>query len=240
MGWLRADTTVVPADIKYPTDSGLLTKGITRLATVVARLQGGPDRRAQILQARDISELPSYAHHQQFDDDAWWDAIVSLTTRTSPPSPFTPCLITVRSKNPGSAMGTRSTKRKLDNVTFTDTSMWETPLSDTANWPTFLPAAWSGRSLGITADGNLYVITDDLLHIPGLPTKHWQTSSLIYAVRGRSKLTLRPSSELKQFLYRDWTVEGGVRQMHEISRTNQLLVRILRPLGSRSYLPLKK
>lgn len=27
MGWLRADTTVVPADIKYPTDSGLLLLG---------------------------------------------------------------------------------------------------------------------------------------------------------------------------------------------------------------------
>lgn len=39
MGWLRADTTVVPADIKYPTDSGLLTKGITRIAVLVARLQ---------------------------------------------------------------------------------------------------------------------------------------------------------------------------------------------------------
>ena len=39
MDWLRADTTVVPADIKYPTDSGLLTKGITRIAIVVARLQ---------------------------------------------------------------------------------------------------------------------------------------------------------------------------------------------------------
>ncbi len=39
MGWLRADTTVVPADIKYPTDSGLLTKGIARIATVVGRLQ---------------------------------------------------------------------------------------------------------------------------------------------------------------------------------------------------------
>lgn len=39
MGWLRADTTVVPADIKYPTDSGLLTKGITRIAKVVGRLQ---------------------------------------------------------------------------------------------------------------------------------------------------------------------------------------------------------
>ena len=39
MGWLRADTTVVPADIKYPTDSGLLTKGIARIAVVFARLQ---------------------------------------------------------------------------------------------------------------------------------------------------------------------------------------------------------
>lgn len=39
MGWLRADTTVVPADIKYPTDSGLLTKGIARIATIVGRVQ---------------------------------------------------------------------------------------------------------------------------------------------------------------------------------------------------------
>jgi IS5 family transposase len=39
MGWLRADTTVVPADIKYPTDSGLLTKGITRIAVLIGRLQ---------------------------------------------------------------------------------------------------------------------------------------------------------------------------------------------------------
>jgi len=39
MGWLRADTTVVPADIKYPTDSGLLTKAITRIAVLVGRLQ---------------------------------------------------------------------------------------------------------------------------------------------------------------------------------------------------------
>ena len=39
MGWLRGDTTVVPADIRYRTDSGLLTKGITRIATVVRRLR---------------------------------------------------------------------------------------------------------------------------------------------------------------------------------------------------------
>jgi IS5 family transposase len=39
IGWLRADTTVVPADIKYPTDSGLLVRGITKAAGLVARIQ---------------------------------------------------------------------------------------------------------------------------------------------------------------------------------------------------------
>jgi transposase, IS5 family len=37
--WLRADTTVVPANIKYPTDSGLLVRGITKAAVLVARIQ---------------------------------------------------------------------------------------------------------------------------------------------------------------------------------------------------------
>jgi transposase, IS5 family len=39
MQWLRADTTVVPADIRYPTDSGLLVRGITKAAGLVARIQ---------------------------------------------------------------------------------------------------------------------------------------------------------------------------------------------------------
>lgn len=39
VSWLRADTTVVPANIKYPTDSGLLTKGISKISTLVARIQ---------------------------------------------------------------------------------------------------------------------------------------------------------------------------------------------------------
>jgi IS5 family transposase len=39
VSWLRADTTVVPADIKYPTDSGLLTKGIAKITTLVRRIQ---------------------------------------------------------------------------------------------------------------------------------------------------------------------------------------------------------
>ncbi len=39
IGWLRADTTVVPADIKYPTDSGLLVRGITKAAGLVTRIQ---------------------------------------------------------------------------------------------------------------------------------------------------------------------------------------------------------
>lgn len=41
MGWLRADTTVVPANIKYPTDSGLLTKGISKISVLVGRIQAG-------------------------------------------------------------------------------------------------------------------------------------------------------------------------------------------------------
>jgi len=39
MKWLRADTTVVPADIRYPTDSGLLVRGITKAAGLVGRIQ---------------------------------------------------------------------------------------------------------------------------------------------------------------------------------------------------------
>jgi transposase, IS5 family len=37
---LRADTTVVPADVGYPTDSGLLARGVVRLAGLVASLHG--------------------------------------------------------------------------------------------------------------------------------------------------------------------------------------------------------
>ncbi len=39
LSWLRADTTVVPADIKYPTDSGLLTKGVSQIARLIARIK---------------------------------------------------------------------------------------------------------------------------------------------------------------------------------------------------------
>ena len=43
---LRADTTVVPADVAYPTDSGLLAKGIRRIAVTGRRIQaaGGATR----------------------------------------------------------------------------------------------------------------------------------------------------------------------------------------------------
>lgn len=37
---LRADTTVVAADVAYPTDSGLLAKGVARMAKMVKRLKG--------------------------------------------------------------------------------------------------------------------------------------------------------------------------------------------------------
>ena len=45
-GRVRADTTVVEADVAYPTDSGLLAKAITRIAATGARIQsaGGAGR----------------------------------------------------------------------------------------------------------------------------------------------------------------------------------------------------
>ncbi len=36
---LRADTTVVPADVAYPTDSGLLAKGVAKMTKVIDRLK---------------------------------------------------------------------------------------------------------------------------------------------------------------------------------------------------------
>jgi IS5 family transposase len=37
---LRADTTVVPADVGYPTDSGLMARGVVRLGALVGKLHG--------------------------------------------------------------------------------------------------------------------------------------------------------------------------------------------------------
>jgi IS5 family transposase len=37
---VRADTTVVPANVAYPTDSGLLAKGVTKMARAVGKLKG--------------------------------------------------------------------------------------------------------------------------------------------------------------------------------------------------------
>src|SRR5271154_4271826 len=38
---LRADTTVVPANVAYPTDSGLLAKGVAKMAKSIKSLQAG-------------------------------------------------------------------------------------------------------------------------------------------------------------------------------------------------------
>jgi IS5 family transposase len=37
---LRADTTVVPANVAYPTDSGLMAKGVAKMAKAIKSLQG--------------------------------------------------------------------------------------------------------------------------------------------------------------------------------------------------------
>ena len=36
---VRADTTVVPANVAYPTDSGLLAKGVAKMARAIARIK---------------------------------------------------------------------------------------------------------------------------------------------------------------------------------------------------------
>src|SRR5659263_422789 len=43
---LRADTTVIPADVAYPTDSGLLARAVRRIAATAQRVQaaGGATR----------------------------------------------------------------------------------------------------------------------------------------------------------------------------------------------------
>ena len=40
-GKVRADTTVVSANVEYPTDSGLLARAVTRIAGTGAADQGG-------------------------------------------------------------------------------------------------------------------------------------------------------------------------------------------------------
>ena len=37
---VRADTTVVPANVAYPTDSGLLAKGVAKMAKSIEKLKG--------------------------------------------------------------------------------------------------------------------------------------------------------------------------------------------------------
>jgi IS5 family transposase len=38
-GKVRADTTVVPANVKYPTDSGLLASAVVKIGRVVRRIK---------------------------------------------------------------------------------------------------------------------------------------------------------------------------------------------------------
>jgi IS5 family transposase len=52
---VRADTTVVPADIAYPTDSGLLAKGVVKMAKAVKRLKAGGF--APRVRTRDLTQL---------------------------------------------------------------------------------------------------------------------------------------------------------------------------------------
>jgi len=52
---LRADTTVVPANVAYPTDSGLLAKAVRRIAVTGRRIQAAGGARRSRLRDRSRS-----------------------------------------------------------------------------------------------------------------------------------------------------------------------------------------
>ena len=55
-GQVRADTTVVTANVTYPTDSGLLVRAITLIVGLVARIHGlGAARRTKVADHRDTA-----------------------------------------------------------------------------------------------------------------------------------------------------------------------------------------
>jgi len=58
---VRADTTVVEADVKYPTDSGLLTRAIGKASRLIERIQNtGAAARTQVVDH--VGEARSHAH----------------------------------------------------------------------------------------------------------------------------------------------------------------------------------
>jgi transposase, IS5 family len=59
-GKIRVDTTVVPANVAYPTDSGVLAKAINRIAKTAKRIKaaGGAVR----TKLRDRSRAPAHEH----------------------------------------------------------------------------------------------------------------------------------------------------------------------------------
>ena len=65
-GKVRADTTVVSANVKYPTDSGLLASAVTKIGKLVRRIKaaGGAVRRAVNLPRPTALELDGAERHR--------------------------------------------------------------------------------------------------------------------------------------------------------------------------------
>jgi len=54
---LRADTTVVPANVAYPTDSGLLAKAVRRIAVTGRRMAAAPGRPVALTQSAQLRRM---------------------------------------------------------------------------------------------------------------------------------------------------------------------------------------
>ena len=61
---VRADTTVVPANVAYPTDSGLLAKGVAKMAKSIEKLKAGGPRLQDHLSGPDSDDAGSGPVHR--------------------------------------------------------------------------------------------------------------------------------------------------------------------------------
>lgn len=186
------------------------------------------EREQQIRDARTISDLPEYAGSEYIDDEVWWEAIFSIAQRISTPSPYKPCVVTVKSRNPAGASGTRDAKLKVVDATFTGSEMWEIRLP---NDPDNNDAGRTSHlNLGLTDDKKIYILGGSAWPIQGWPPTKWEQYSEQYATRTVERLAVYSGDVVNHF-YRNWSLNGDVRRMTVEPRSNALLIRILRTWG---------
>ena len=76
---LRADTTVVPADVAYPTDSGLLAKAVRRIAAAGRRIQAAGGATRTVMAATSSPDHVGRGHVQRLGTANLLRTVASLS-----------------------------------------------------------------------------------------------------------------------------------------------------------------